>query len=597
MEWFWQCYRLVEEKFWNSLGKKLGSFLFISAFQLVSVAYVYHVLSDVRGALGAGVLSPLAVSDLQQRIDSALFWTVVFWIGCFGFSLFMIWYLRYLIVRPLRRIISIFNEIGAGEGDLSRDIPTITYDEIRELSQSYNLFLKKMREIISTVRLMSVRIALGSAVTRKNVSESLHSAEEQDVIATQVREASEQTTEGSGQVSHQTQGISQTTNSNLSMARESFLELKNVASQIDAISHKVGHFNQTVSDLNQRSESIKAIVGLIKDISDQTNLLALNAAIEAARAGEAGRGFAVVADEVRKLAERVRVATGEISQNIDGMLALVSETGTETNDITSKTRDACEVVARASDHFGQMMGDFESTSSGLGDIAHTMERFADTSRQVNGFVHEIHQLGQQVRGRLTQTGSTVVELSEAAEQVQELVSRFVLGEGALDRLALTARATRDATAAALHEAWRRGVNVFDQRYQPIAGSNPARFHTAYDTALEKWLQPLCDRYAQENDGCRFCVMTDVNGYAPTHMSAVSQTPTGDPAHDVPYCRDKRKFDDPDGLKSARNTEPFLLHTYTRDTGEVLSEIALPVMVDGRHWGCVRFGFAPEALLQ
>ncbi|WP_028534183.1 methyl-accepting chemotaxis protein [Paludibacterium yongneupense] len=597
MEWFWRCYRLVEEKFWNSLGKKIGSFLFISAFQLVSVVYVYHVLSDVRSALGSAPLSASSVADLQHKIDSAMFWTVAFWGGCLCFSLFMIWYLRYLIVRPLRRIISIFNEIGAGEGDLSRDIPTITYDEIRELSQSYNLFLRKMREIISTVRLMSVRIALGSALTRKNVSESLLSAEEQDVIATQVREASNQTTEGTGQVSSQTQGISQTTNTNLSMARESYLELKTVAERIDSISHKVGHFNLTVADLNQRSASIKAIVDLIKDISGQTNLLALNAAIEAARAGEAGRGFAVVADEVRRLAERVRVATGEISLNIDGMLSLVAETGSETEDITRGTRDACEVVARASDHFGLMMGDFETTSNGLGDIAHTMERFADTSRQVNSYVNEIHQLGQLVRGRLSQTGSTVVELSEAAEQVQELVSRFILGEGALDRLAATARTTRDATAAVLREAWRRGVNVFDQHYQPIPGSHPPRFHTAYDRVLEKMLQPLCDRYAAENEGCRFCVMTDLNGYAPTHMSALSQAPTGDPAHDLPFCRDKRTFDDVDGLKSARNTEPFLLHTYTRDTGEVLSEISLPVMVEGRHWGCVRFGFAPEALLQ
>ncbi|XLM22540.1 methyl-accepting chemotaxis protein, partial [Chromobacterium piscinae] len=96
-------------------------------------------------------------------------WTLGLWVLSFLFIAFMVWYLRYLIVRPLSMIIQIFNEIGAGAGDLSREIPTVTYDEIRELSLSYNRFLLKMREIISNVRRMTVRIAMDSAVTRRNV--------------------------------------------------------------------------------------------------------------------------------------------------------------------------------------------------------------------------------------------------------------------------------------------------------------------------------------------------------------------------------------------------------------------------------------------
>ncbi len=597
MEWFWKVYYFIEKSFWNSLTKKLCSFLFISLFQLIMVGYIYYVLSDIRSALRGQSLSAAALRQMESQLDSALFWTIGLWVFCLGFIAFMIWYLRYLIVRPLKMIIDIFNEIGAGEGDLSRNIPTVTYDEIRELSLSYNRFLSKMREIISNVRLMTVRIAMDSAKTRKNVVESLSSARMQDECATQVRNASNESTHGIDQVTDQTQQISATTVSNLDMARESYSELKVVAERIYDINLKVGHFNHTVEDLNRRSASIKAIVDLIKDISDQTNLLALNAAIEAARAGEMGRGFAVVADEVRKLAEKVKVATNEISGNIDSMLKLVSETQVETNQITEDTNEAGEVVSRASEHFGKMMGDFEVMADSLTHIASTMESFALSNRSVNQNVSDIHQLSQEVSTRLNQTEAVAGELSGVAEQVQEMVARFVIGEGSFDRMVGAASKAQQELLTMLNRYVAEGVNVFDQRYQPIPGTQPQKYKTAYDDQVESSFQALFDRYAGEIAGCRFCVATDVNGYAPTHMSSASQPQTGNLEEDIARSRDKRIFNDPAGLKSARNTQPFLLHTYSRDTGEVLSEIALPIFIQGRHWGCLRFGFDPTELLK
>ncbi|MBV8679306.1 MAG: methyl-accepting chemotaxis protein [Aquitalea sp.] len=597
MDWFWRVYTLVEKSFWNSLTKKLCSFFFLSLFQLIMVAYVCLVLMDIRSQVHGQSLAVNAEANIQASINNAIFWTSVLWVVGFVFTCFMVWYLRYLIVRPLKMIIGIFNEIGAGEGDLSRDIPTVTYDEIREVSLSYNRFQLKMREIIGNVRLMTVRIAMDSARTRKNVSESLGSALRQDEFATRVRDASDQTTTGINQVSSQTQTISGTTMSNLDVARESYDELKTVADRIYDISQKVGHFNQTVEDLSNRSASIKTIVELIKDISDQTNLLALNAAIEAARAGETGRGFAVVADEVRKLAEKVKTATDEISSNIDSMLGLVSDTQVETGHITEGTHQAREVVSRASEHFGRMMGDFESTASSLTQIAGTMENFAETNSQVNRHVAEIHGLGQQVTERLNHTEQVANELSGVAEQVQEMVSRFVIGEGEFDRMISLARHKRDELQAILHDQLKAGINVFDQRYQAIAGSKPAKYHTCYDDQLAGRVQPLYDALARDIVGGRFCLLVDSNGYAPTHNSWYSQAVTGDEQKDLVNSRDKRIFADPAGLKSARNTQPFLLHTYMRDTGEILSELALPVFLDGRHWGGLRLGFDPSSLLE
>ncbi len=597
MNWFWRTYYLMEKSFWNSLTKKLCSFFFISLFQLILIAYVYLALDDIRQLVGGQELTEPIRQQIFTLLDQTMIWSFAIWCVSLVFIAFMVWYLRFLIVRPLQMIIGIFREIGAGEGDLSREIPTITYDEIRDLSLSYNEFLKKMREIISNVRIMTIRIAMDSTRTRKNIGESLNSAKQQAELASQVRDSSDQTTAGISQVSAETQSISATTVGNLAMARESYAELQDAATRIDEISGRVGAFNNTVVELNNRSASIKTIVDLIKDISEQTNLLALNAAIEAARAGESGRGFAVVADEVRKLAERVRVATEEISGNIDGMLSLVSHTQDATARINSDTTQALDVVNRSSQHFGRMMTDFENMASGLTEIAGTMELFAGTNLQVNRNVSEIHSLSTVVSTHLAQSEDVSVKLSVAAEQVQELVSRFVIGEGELDAVIGVARHARDRLANMLERAQGEGLNVFDQRYQPIPGANPPKFHTAYDDKLAPALQQVYDEVVQKTNGGRFCLLVDTNGYAPTHNSFYSKPLTGNLQQDLVGSRDKRIFNDATGLKSAKNTQPILLQTYMRDTGEILSEIALPIRLGGRHWGAIRVGFDPSALLK
>lgn len=430
MNGFWRAYEWVEKTFWNSLSKKLCGFLFISLFQLFLVAYLWFVLGALYTRLQAGPLSDSARLVMAAAIDHALLWVIGFWVVSLAVIVFMIGYLRFLIVRPIKMIITIFNEIGAGEGDLSRNIPTVTFDEIRDLSLSYNRFVAKMREIISQVRLLSGQTAVGAARTRNSVDESLSMASKQDDCAAQVRGASKESTDGIEDVSAKAHEIVTTTLSNLVMARESFDELNVVSERISSISLQMGHFNQTVVGLSQRSVSIQSIVGLIKAISEQTNLLALNAAIEAARAGDAGRGFAVVASEVGKLADRVKAATNEIAANIEDMLTLVVNTESETAQITHKAEETRELVERSSRHFGKMIGDFEQTTGSLNAMVSTLDALAGANRQINVHVGEIHELGRSVRTRLDQTEALACEHSIAAERMQELLSRFVIGETA-----------------------------------------------------------------------------------------------------------------------------------------------------------------------
>ena len=142
----------------------------------------------------------------------------------------------------------------------------------------------------------------------------------------------------------------------------------------------------------------------------------------------------------------------------------------------------------------------------------------------------------------------------------------------------------------------RGVDIFDHNYKPIPGTDPQKYRTAYDRECERDLQPLYDRLVEETAGGAFALCIDERTYAPTHNSKYSRPPTGDRAVDLVASRDKRMFTDTTGTRAAQNRARFLLQTYRRDTGEILNDLSMPIEVGGRHWGCLRFGFKPEVLL-
>jgi methyl-accepting chemotaxis protein len=380
------------------------------------------------------------------------------------------------------------------------------------------------------------------------------------------------------------------------MAQDSYAELLEVTGNISAISNSLNEFSTLVSALNERSSNIKSVVGLIQQISSQTNLLALNAAIEAARAGESGRGFAVVADEVRTLAQNVSQATGDISQNIDAMLKEVSTTHEQTARISQSARETQVVVERATGHFEAMIGDFESTTSKLAEIAEHIQQVADANTGINDRVTQIHADSQAIDQRMQRSATATRDLSGVAERVQELLGRFVLGEGELDAAITRATQCRDALQARLATLQREGVNLFDQNYKLIPNTDPKQYMTGYTERFAQICQEEIDRLTKGTQGGIVTFIVDNKGYCPVNNSWVSKPPTGNRAVDLPVCRNKRMFSDPVGLRAAGNTQRFLLQTYLRDTGEIMTEIDVPFFFEGRHWGNMRMGFDASRLL-
>ena len=597
MNAFWEMYEWSEKTFWNTLSKKLASFLLLYVINLAYLFVYVDQKSSIAAALTKGQVAPEVASGINSSLESGLTIVIALTVIALLWNIGQVLYLRHLILKPVRSLISSFNEISQGAGDFSADLKPVSHDEFRELAESYNRFAEKMRQIISEIRKMSIEIAVEAVQVKTRVEDTGRSARQQSEMTEIVFTASTEATAAIDEVTRSTQVISDSTSTNLDGARVSLREMQDISSKINQVGEKVLRFNQTVDDLSQRSASINQIAALIRDVADQTNLLALNAAIEAARAGEAGRGFAVVADEVRKLAERVTSASAEITGNITKMLSLVGNTRAENEEINSDVQQTREVVGRSAAHFEQMVIDFERTGEQLLHIASAMEELSATNTQVHDNVSQIHTLSSAVAGHMADSEARTNGLAAATEGVQELVSRFKIGRGAFDLAVEKCRAMRDSVQLNLEEMHRTGIDVFDRNYQPFGNCSPPKFKVAWGDEYTRRCQQFLETCLNEVPGCAYAVAVNTDGYLSAHNLKFSKPLTGDNSVDLAGNRCNRKFENPGELRAAKNTLPMLARTYVRDTGELLCDLAMPIHVAGRHWGNIRVGCVSSALVK
>jgi methyl-accepting chemotaxis protein len=217
------------------------------------------------------------------------------------------------------------------------------------------------------------------------------------------------------------------------------------------------------------------------------------------------------------------------------------------------------------------------------------------SQNIHGMASEIRESTQLLSGQVVESERYAMELRDSTESVQATLARLRTGDTKFDEINDRVECFRNSVAAVLERLSQQGRDVFDEKYCEINGSNPKRYTTAYDQLCERELQAIFDDFISRDSDFAYALAVDRNGYAPTHNSKFSQPPTGDPKVDTLKCRNKRIFNDPVGIKLAKNTEPSLFQTYLRDTGEVLNDLSMPIFIANRHWGAVRVGFLTDVL--
>lgn len=373
-------------------------------------------------------------------------------------------------------------------------------------------------------------------------------------------------------------------------------ELSQAIARMQQLSAQNLASRELIDGLGSRTEQIEQVTQVIQSIASQTNLLALNAAIEAARAGEMGRGFAVVADEVRNLAARTASATGEVSQMVADIRQQSAAVVAHIQQQSEELVQAAEQIEAAGSHLCGIADQAEAVEQ---QVAQISAGTADNHQRLANLSAAALQLQNDVQGSEGQTR----QLAEAAEHLvgqAETVSEQLAEVGLDDYHQRAYDLAREAAAAIarqfeedLHAGRISEADLFDRDYQPIPGTQPQKYATRFDRYADQVLPALQEPLLKRHEGLVFAICTTPEGYVPTHNAEFNHPPSGNPAVDAARSRGKRLFNDRTGLRCGSHRQALLLQTYMRDTGELMHDLSVPILVNGRHWGGLRLGYRPE----
>ena len=329
------------------------------------------------------------------------------------------------IASPLATLVAGFSQ-GA-EGDLTARITVTGDDEVGQASRAFNGFMEVLEGVLQQVVGTAEHVASASEQIAASATQMANGGETQKDQVHQVATAMQEMAATVHEVSENCNKASESARKASQTAREGGTIVENTLALMRSIADSVRDSAKGVQELGSRSDQIGKIVGVIDDIADQTNLLALNAAIEAARAGEQGRGFAVVADEVRKLAERTTKATKEIAEMIQSVQAETRGAVGKMQSGTQQVEKGVEVTAKAGASLKQIIGEAEHVGEMVTQIATAANQQSSATEQVNNNMEQINKLVAESAEGAQQSAKACEQLSSLALELQNLVSRFKLG--------------------------------------------------------------------------------------------------------------------------------------------------------------------------
>jgi methyl-accepting chemotaxis protein len=336
----------------------------------------------------------------------------------------------------------------------------------------------------------------------------------------------------------------------------------------------------------------------IGDIAETTNILALNATIEAARAGEAGRTFAIVASEVKKLANDTRVATDEISQTIDALASEAEQVIVQIESGAKSSDDARSSIARIEDTIHGVARMFDEVDRQNDQIAQATDTISDHVASVKGVLEAFDEAAIENEGKLEAAHTRMEGLEMTANTMFDCIVQAGLSPAdslMVEKAMLAAEEVAQVAEKGLADGSLTMDALFDHNYRPIEGSNPPRYRTRLmDWAHEHW-RPILDRTTESDKRITATACTDMKGYLPTHLTEHSRAPTGDLAYDTKHCRNGRILFDPIDQKAKRSNAPYMMAVY-RQEGDgkvyrVVRNVYVPLVIGGKRWGDLELAYA------
>jgi methyl-accepting chemotaxis protein len=339
-----------------------------------------------------------------------------------AFGMLAAWAITRQIVIPLSQTLKVAERVAAG--DLTQNLISERQDELGQLQRAMQSMTLGLRELIGGISNGVTQIANAAEELSAVTEQTRAGVNSQKVETDQVATAMNEMTATVQEVARNAEEACEAAVAADQQAREGDKVVGEAIAQIERLAKEVGNSTEAMGHLKRESDKIGSVLDVIKSVAQQTNLLALNAAIEAARAGEAGRGFAVVADEVRSLAQRTQKSTEEIEELIVGLQTGTQQVATIMDNSRSLTDSSVELTRRAGGSLESITRTVSAIQSMNQQIAAAAEQQSAVAEEINRSVLNVRDVSEQTSAASEETAASSVELARLGTHLQMLVGRF-----------------------------------------------------------------------------------------------------------------------------------------------------------------------------
>jgi methyl-accepting chemotaxis protein len=402
----------------NNILETETDFVINKSIDIVASGNQWHFIIELPKKIALARASAL-VSELEDSFTSINTQQIVLALIVTVIATFIMTLIIKSIVQPLYELRNRIDNLASADGDLTQQLKLNTHAELIALSGGFNLFLQKLRDMINELKNVSHEVRDSSATSEQISRDTNQQTSQQQLEISSVVTATNEMSATSHEVARLAQSTADGAKKSQDIIKKSQAALSIAVDGVRNLANDMGDASQSISQVAARSEDITRIIDVIKAIAEQTNLLALNAAIEAARAGEQGRGFAVVADEVRSLASKTQNSTDEINSMIQSLQLEVSKAVTIIDNSTTKAEESVEQTNQA----------FTS----LGEVVETTNTINDNADQVAAAAEEQSQVAEEINKNLTIIGDAADTLAQLSEQSQQSNQHLIIQVDSLDK--------------------------------------------------------------------------------------------------------------------------------------------------------------------
>jgi methyl-accepting chemotaxis protein len=425
---------LKEFEVWSPKSKKLVSDIDMGSLDINSAGLKstgvldkeFESMRDTLDALGellaqeAKTLQENAKDIKQEAVTKSLILVAIALLITLSVAI----YFPRLIVGPITELTAVLNQLASGKGDLTKRMPRMGEDEIGKLAFSFNRFMSGMRTLIENIQGVAKEVHDASETLKSGAmkSESISQgyASSMELVSTANHEMGLAIQE----VSKNTQQVSEEARLSNDISIQVSSEFKKAMTEIQELAENVNNSGQVIEELVEETTNIASVLDVIKGIAEQTNLLALNAAIEAARAGEQGRGFAVVADEVRTLASKTQQSTGDINNMIENLRGGVNKAVESMKQGQEKANRTVEYAQTSENSIQQISTSLTSITDRIHQVASAIEEQTSVIDEINENLNGVKDLSDSGMDSAKEIGQSVEGLNQQASNLNNQTSSF-----------------------------------------------------------------------------------------------------------------------------------------------------------------------------